>query len=120
MIWIVVVLFSSRRRHTRCALVTGVQTWALPISRGPAALDEARAQKESGTPDQACPELVERPGVTDRGTSAPHPDHPVRQVLNASRPIKDRKSDVKGKSESVRVDLGGRRIIKKTPQIMHN
>src|SRR3546814_359119 len=25
--------FSSRRRHTRCALVTGVQTCALPISR---------------------------------------------------------------------------------------
>src|SRR3546814_3367441 len=25
-------LFSSRRRHTRCALVTGVQTCALPIS----------------------------------------------------------------------------------------
>src|SRR3546814_7707171 len=27
------VVFSSRRRHTRCALVTGVQTCALPISR---------------------------------------------------------------------------------------
>src|SRR3546814_3326275 len=27
----VVVFFSSRRRHTRCALVTGVQTCALPI-----------------------------------------------------------------------------------------
>src|SRR3546814_6078177 len=26
--------FSSRRRHTRCALVTGVQTCALPISTG--------------------------------------------------------------------------------------
>src|SRR3546814_6008355 len=26
--------FSSRRRHTRCALVTGVQTCALPISCG--------------------------------------------------------------------------------------
>src|SRR3546814_15215728 len=26
--------FSSRRRHTRCALVTGVQTCALPICRG--------------------------------------------------------------------------------------
>src|SRR3546814_2690534 len=26
--------FSSRRRHTRCALVTGVQTCALPISNG--------------------------------------------------------------------------------------
>src|SRR3546814_7003766 len=26
-----IVCFSSRRRHTRCALVTGVQTCALPI-----------------------------------------------------------------------------------------
>src|SRR3546814_11071074 len=29
---IVFLFFSSRRRHTRCALVTGVQTCALPIS----------------------------------------------------------------------------------------
>src|SRR3546814_4987387 len=29
---VVVFFFSSRRRHTRCALVTGVQTCALPIS----------------------------------------------------------------------------------------
>src|SRR3546814_20324003 len=27
-----ILLFASRRRHTRCALVTGVQTCALPIS----------------------------------------------------------------------------------------
>src|SRR3546814_3905157 len=27
------LVFASRRRHTRCALVTGVQTCALPISR---------------------------------------------------------------------------------------
>src|SRR3546814_3832673 len=27
-------MFSSRRRHTRCALVTGVQSCALPISLG--------------------------------------------------------------------------------------
>src|SRR3546814_8050702 len=36
--------FSSRRRHTRCALVTGVQTCALPIlvnSNGLFALDTA-------------------------------------------------------------------------------
>src|SRR3546814_4659724 len=35
--------FSSRRRHTRCALVTGVQTCALPISaanRDPEAFDD--------------------------------------------------------------------------------
>src|SRR3546814_6971293 len=29
--WFFVFFFSSRRRHTRCALVTGVQTCALPI-----------------------------------------------------------------------------------------
>src|SRR3546814_6024434 len=28
---LVLVFFASRRRHTRCALVTGVQTCALPI-----------------------------------------------------------------------------------------
>src|SRR3546814_9111728 len=31
-IYDVCFFFSSRRRHTRCALVTGVQTCALPIS----------------------------------------------------------------------------------------
>src|SRR3546814_11271034 len=37
--------FSSRRRHTRCALVTGVQTCALPIcagDRGPRRLESVR------------------------------------------------------------------------------
>src|SRR3546814_1737239 len=29
--FVVLFFFSSRRRHTRCALVTGVQTCALPI-----------------------------------------------------------------------------------------
>src|SRR3546814_6445322 len=29
--FVFVFFFSSRRRHTRCALVTGVQTCALPI-----------------------------------------------------------------------------------------
>src|SRR3546814_7136670 len=31
-VFCVFFFFSSRRRHTRCALVTGVQTCALPIS----------------------------------------------------------------------------------------
>src|SRR3546814_1418847 len=34
MTFVVFVFLSSRRRHTRCALVTGVQTCALPISGG--------------------------------------------------------------------------------------
>src|SRR3546814_8251558 len=33
MLIFVYFFFSSRRRHTRCALVTGVQTCALPIFR---------------------------------------------------------------------------------------
>src|SRR3546814_16258199 len=44
--------FSSRRRHTRCALVTGVQTCALPIYPGYGFLSEresfARACAEAG------------------------------------------------------------------------
>src|SRR3546814_12034804 len=35
-----IFFFSSRRRHTRCALVTGVQTCALPISAA-----DARGEK---------------------------------------------------------------------------
>src|SRR3546814_1521431 len=34
LVWCVYFFFSSRRRHTRCALVTGVQTCALPILLG--------------------------------------------------------------------------------------
>src|SRR3546814_18015922 len=38
---VVLFFFSSRRRHTRCALVTGVQTCALPIFDGLVALMES-------------------------------------------------------------------------------
>src|SRR3546814_2752036 len=37
-----IFFFSSRRRHTRCALVTGVQTCALPIYRLPPAARSIR------------------------------------------------------------------------------
>src|SRR3546814_10358320 len=43
--------FSSRRRHTRCTLVTGVQTCALPISagfRGAFAATGERPRQRSG------------------------------------------------------------------------
>src|SRR3546814_8260997 len=39
--WFFGFFLSSRRRHTRCALVTGVQTCALPIFRD--AIDADRA-----------------------------------------------------------------------------
>src|SRR3546814_14977836 len=72
---------SSRRRHTRCALVTGVQTCALPILKHALAVPcDARQEPPLGPAPVA---------------------------------IQDRKSVVSGKSVSVRVDLGGRRIITK-------
>src|SRR3546814_7790063 len=37
---LVLFFFSSRRRHTRCALVTGFQTCALPISLGSKGYDD--------------------------------------------------------------------------------
>src|SRR3546814_12926543 len=85
--------FSSRRRHTRCALLTGVQTCALPICR-------------HGVPAQAQAAQRFRHGharPADLGDLAP--------VLAVGRGAQaDRKSVVQGKSVSVRVDLGGSRI----------
>src|SRR3546814_1934241 len=42
-----VFFFSSRRRHTRCALVTGVQTCALPIWEQSS---DSRSSRFAGTP----------------------------------------------------------------------
>src|SRR3546814_8946610 len=63
-----VFFFSSRRRHTRCALVTGVQTCALPICPEPpgqlagdvGTLPREPAVVLGGTPEMA---VGRRPGV---------------------------------------------------------
>src|SRR3546814_6186028 len=59
------LLFSSRSRHTRCALVTGVQTCALPISGRIAA------------PELAGGNILEHHGA--RGDDAVIPDRHARQ-----------------------------------------
>src|SRR3546814_8257628 len=41
----ILFFFSSRRRHTRCALVTGVQTCALPICEHGEYPDNEKGQK---------------------------------------------------------------------------
>src|SRR3546814_10707163 len=56
-LWSFWCCFSSRRRHTICALVTGVQTWALPIlwlraGVGQAAQGQLRSRR-------GVPELLE-------------------------------------------------------------
>src|SRR5881409_3686688 len=45
-----ICFFSSRRRHTRCETVTGVQTCALPIPRHRRTV----AERQSGYPDRDC------------------------------------------------------------------
>src|SRR3546814_17088670 len=102
----VVILFfvSSRRRHTRCALVTGVQTCALPIYVANQiiadllriAIRQAIIKPLAGALGLGFADGGEIPGFASGGMFAG-----------------DRKSVVSGKSVSVRVALGGRRIIKK-------
>src|SRR3546814_2874872 len=50
--------FSSRRRHTRCALVTGVQTCALPISGFPGLFLFMERQLASISPGEAAIEVM--------------------------------------------------------------
>src|SRR3546814_18858852 len=90
-----VFFFSSRRRHTRCALVTGVQTCALPISL--ALWNGASAVVAHVTED------------TSRTA------HVSVQVGRALRPDAAQigRASCRERVCSVRVDLGGRRIIKK-------
>src|SRR3546814_1078993 len=52
--------FSSRRRHTRCALVTGVQTCALPISE--AGIVPKSIWPKAGELGMLCPTVPEEYG----------------------------------------------------------
>src|SRR3546814_11216149 len=109
--------FSSRRRHTRCALVTGVQTCALPIcpggslissttSRGNPSRVAASTTAEASGWREYCSRLPASPRISSRV-------NPGAQLISV-----DRKSVVEGQSVSVRVNLGGRRILKKKNKVM--
>src|SRR3546814_7521856 len=67
-----VFVFSSRRRHTRCALVTGVQTCALPIS---GARGRTRRRAGQGVAASSWPGLCEVAELLGRApmTPAVHP-----------------------------------------------
>src|SRR3546814_11465480 len=103
-----------RRRHTICALVTGVQTCALPILAAPARPGEASMSSccSWGSVVFVC---AERPTMF---ACAPcvgwweKDRRPAPSGEMAGR-RRDRKSVVEGTRVSVRVDLGGWRSIKK-------
>src|SRR3546814_7490409 len=92
-------LFSSRRRHTRCALVTGVQTCALPIFWGGELPPFDLLNTVKGR-QFATPKVLD--DLKRRGRNRGRCD--IAQEAGA-----DRKSVVQGKRVSGRVDLGGRR-----------
>src|SRR3546814_9147918 len=69
--------FSSRRRHTRCALVTGVQTCALPIYDGITGCPAARLRRTAPHEDQRRLQTLLRSNRVGRGY-APDAAHPPR------------------------------------------
>src|SRR3546814_10902024 len=78
--------FSSRRRHTRCALVTGVQTCALPISvaNARAAVAPLDAQRRVALFELAAL-IGETPaGVPEEALKCTHPPAP-----SAALPVGD-------------------------------
>src|SRR3546814_5299807 len=72
--------FSSRRRHTRCALVTGVQTCALPICRltSRAALSHSEALEEASRHMKV---LVASDDWLPDCMAQPHPQHYQQHLL---------------------------------------
>src|SRR3546814_1082363 len=104
---------SSRRRHTICALVTGVQTCALPISNDmfecvPLLAAEPQPARFRG--GNRATHVVHRDGMLTRICQT---SSSANQCFLCAHHAPDRKSVVSGKSVSVRVDLGGSRIITK-------
>src|SRR3546814_13288137 len=129
---VVFFFLSSRRRHTRCALVTGVQTCALPIFAADddgllefAAVGAGRGGSLAGRRHAAVVAVVgvaPGDGLADRrGGGLLVGALRLLEVarvhgaadLAADEGAEDRKSGVSGKSVAVCVSLGGSRIIKK-------
>src|SRR3546814_3535169 len=103
------LFFSSRRRHTRCALVTGVQTCALPISCRDRAQPVDVAVVVGAEHVDAFVEAALALVDVIRGVG--------REIRLLAVAPEDRKSVLSGKRVSVRVELGGRRIIKKKTEV---
>src|SRR3546814_11243325 len=75
--------FSSRRRHTRCALVTGVQTCALPIFALAGTID--RSRKFVHQDANRSQQLPARPGVYQRYFFSPASPRRANSMTKTSR-----------------------------------
>src|SRR3546814_11966180 len=93
------LFFSSRRRHTRCALVTGVQTYALPILDA----DEADGDDEDRRRHQHLQDVGELLAL-DEGAAVPTPgEHGYGD--GAETRAGDRQADVERKVTGFRTVL---------------
>src|SRR3546814_2465754 len=87
-----IFFFSSRRRHTRCALVTGVQTCALPISATLFYLADEVTRYTSQNNDPLLPAGVGEglpalpPASADRRSAARHFHLPPVPSVHYHRP----------------------------------
>src|SRR3546814_2184918 len=84
--------FSSRRRHTRCALVTGVQTCALPIcaktdSNTLLAGPEFTAERSVASAPESVVDASASSEYLDLDCGSPiwHPDAQIEQYDNDER-----------------------------------
>src|SRR3546814_14979950 len=117
----------SRRRHTRCALVTGVQTCALPICPWLPVCNDPTHEHHMRVGSRRVVAVAERKIMAGGSIAATRHSQdalssPLQQRrqsglsktrLPQCRYPGDRTSVVWGKSGSVRVDLCGPRTIKK-------
>src|SRR3546814_14421284 len=98
---IVCFFFSSRRRHTRCALVTGVQTCALPIYR-------RQGRRRRDRPAGTRPRLPGRRGAEAGGEGGPHQGAPLAgRPRRAARALSQPQRRLAGRSEERRVGEEG-------------
>src|SRR3546814_2724021 len=127
-----ICFFSSRRQHTICALVTGVQTCALPISPIPGPVAAVAALTVSGLPTDAFlfagflppkagarrRRLAELAGVPATLVFYEAPQRLAETLADMAETRvpreAERKGVVEGKRVVVRVDPGGRRHSKTT------
>src|SRR3546814_18989893 len=103
--------FSSRRRHTRCALVTGGSDVCSSDLRDLDEVEEAAEQEDERHDEQQGAVGAARPGGEQRLHALVAAEAAEHQREHAGGEEGDRKSGVEGKSVPGRVEVGGRWVI---------
>src|SRR3546814_15552153 len=98
----------SNRSSDVCSSDLGILRQHREIARRP---DQSRKQEERGQQMGREAEMADVGALREPRCDHPPADRPLQSDKRRQR---DRTSVVKGKSVSVHVDFGGRRIIKKT------